>query len=341
MLYIDSMSHAENKSKSVGRKSLGVLFAFTISILIFYVIYLQLDLEQIRQRSHLAMLLPLSVNALLYLCTMILRAWRFSYLFKKVASHKLSILDAADLVFVNNLGNHLLPMRLGEVAFLAMAKRQFKLSIDKLFMILFFARLGDLALLIFLFGGALIVLNLLPGINYLCFVAGIFGLIFLFQLPLAVRIADPVLKVLASCLPTKIAEKALSFWHKIKKVSEEIHSSKLHAINLLFSFFVWLSNITFFYLEIRALNIDTSYFSAFIGGAGAAILPSLPINALGTLGPLEAGWIGGFVMASMSESDAAFSALVVHTVMLVASSIFFSWTLLRLGRQAIVFDVKA
>jgi uncharacterized membrane protein YbhN (UPF0104 family) len=68
-----------------------------------------------------------------------------------------------------------------------------------------------------------------------------------------------------------------------------------------------------------------------VGATGAIIGNMLPLNALGSIGTLEAGWTLGFSAVGLDSKFAFATGLVFHGIYLVFGGILaaFSWILLQ------------
>ena len=82
---------------------------------------------------------------------------------------------------------------------------------------------------------------------------------------------------------------------------------------------------------LAALGLGLPYARVALGSTGAALLPMLPINALGTVGPLEAGWTFGFVAMGLEQADASASGFLMHTVVIIVYLLAAGWAALRIG----------
>jgi uncharacterized membrane protein YbhN (UPF0104 family) len=64
-----------------------------------------------------------------------------------------------------------------------------------------------------------------------------------------------------------------------------------------------------------------SYPEVVIGSTGAAITSALPIDAIGNLGTLPAGWTVGFSALGMTVDEGIASVFAIHIFILIFSSI--------------------
>ena len=69
-----------------------------------------------------------------------------------------------------------------------------------------------------------------------------------------------------------------------------------------------------------------------MGSVGAILTGILPVNALGSIGTLEAGWAVGFVAMGMSRADAVATGFAVHLVLIVAAGALAALSLIVVGR---------
>lgn len=94
----------------------------------------------------------------------------------------------------------------------------------------------------------------------------------------------------------------------------------------------------FFYLAMRSMGIDIGFFKNTLASSGEMITGLLPINMVGSVGTLEAGWAVGYVLCGIDRVDAIASGFVVHGLIvlsvLVISLASLAWLLANRWREA-------
>jgi uncharacterized protein (TIRG00374 family) len=80
------------------------------------------------------------------------------------------------------------------------------------------------------------------------------------------------------------------------------------------SIVVWIVLYFFAYATIRAFNVDISFLANVVGNTGQVLANVLPVNSFGSLGTLEAGWAGGFLLVGMTTQNAFVTAFGYHAI---------------------------
>lgn len=76
---------------------------------------------------------------------------------------------------------------------------------------------------------------------------------------------------------------------------------------------IWVGIFGFYWAILQAAGINyLSIPEVIIGASGAIIVNFLPINSFASIGTLQAGWVAGFMIIGMSESEALTSGIVMH-----------------------------
>lgn len=71
-----------------------------------------------------------------------------------------------------------------------------------------------------------------------------------------------------------------------------------------------------YYSALWALGVEVSALVAVVGSAGAIVTNLLPINGIGSLGTLEAGWVAGFVALGEDQAAVTASGIAMHAVII-------------------------
>lgn len=265
----------------------------------------------------------LTTGAFFFALTLALRGARFAHLFRQAQlAQPLSVGDGFALGALNNLGNHLLPLRLGEALFVFLAKVAYARPVEQGVCVLVVARLGDLTgLLLVLTVASLSLRERIPWS-----VSGVCALAFFTLFALSMRL-DRSLRIVGSAIHWALGRfgegifvrRAQRFLVKLAQAGAIMHSGRLVLVNLAFSLAIWASLLLCFSWLLTAFGLSQPWPVVALGSSGALLLPMLPLNAVGTLGTLEAGWTAGFVALGMRSSDAAASSLLVHGVVVLVS----------------------
>ena len=104
---------------------------------------------------------------------------------------------------------------------------------------------------------------------------------------------------------------------------------------VLSSIAVWSVLYCFAYATIRAFNVQIGFLANVVGNTGQVLANVLPVNSFGSLGTLEAGWAGGFLLVGMSKQDAVTTAFGYHIITFAAAALIAAlcWAIFRSGKR--------
>jgi hypothetical protein len=134
--------------------------------------------------------------------------------------------------------------------------------------------------------------------------------------------------------PSGIKIKDIKFITLLKKTRKEaikFRSCRNITLMIILTFCVWLSLIVFYQKMIGSLGIELDYKTVILGSFGASLASFLPINLMGNIGTLEAGWTLGFIAIGISPSDAAASGIMMHLVAILVVGTAASISIFRPG----------
>jgi uncharacterized membrane protein YbhN (UPF0104 family) len=148
-------------------------------------------------------------------------------------------------------------------------------------------------------------------------------LVVLFQMKRAISFANAVFNALMRAIG--FAEKPVvnKMNDKIRILIDEFSSDRTlrQMPALIFtSVLVWIALYLTFYLTILAFRVDIEFAQSVVGSTGGVLAAVLPINSFGSLGTLEAGWAGGFIMSGMDKNSAIITGFGYHIVVFISSA---------------------
>jgi uncharacterized membrane protein YbhN (UPF0104 family) len=133
---------------------------------------------------------------------------------------------------------------------------------------------------------------------------------------------------------TRIGQRLTTSLDRAHEGLDTVRSPAMIATNIGLSLCIWLCVIGCFQQSLVAFGLSMEFVRVAVGSIGAALSALLPVNALGNVGTLEAGWALGFVALGMNRSDAIASGLAVHAIVIVTSGILAAWSAVRVGALA-------
>ncbi len=107
----------------------------------------------------------------------------------------------------------------------------------------------------------------------------------------------------------------------------------------LISIAIWVMTYIFFYCVVDWLGIDIGFFESVLASTGAVLTNLLPVNGLGSIGTLEAGWSLGYVFFGVDSGNAVASGFIMHAIVILVGMAAAPFCYLYL-RQRSGFELK-
>ena len=297
---------------------------FVIGLFVLYFLLKQINFHDLIQLIFQVKIEYFLLGGLLYLCKSLMRALRFKRINQRFSPRFLEMLR---LTLATSLASQIMPMKLGELSYVYLIKKEEKSSISYGLSSLIVIRLIDLLAISLLF----IVITLIthPSAklsiyfqSILWFIAFllaiIFGLLILsafdranLQFLLRFRLVErlPLLKKLALGLD--------NFLTNLKQytILEYLEWTGLASIE-------WLINYFIFYVLMVGLGLTPTFFDTVVSVTFASLASVLPINSIGNFGTQEAGWATGMVLLGYSKEIAIASGFATHLLTMAYMLLF-------------------
>ena len=225
------------------------------------------------------------------------------------------------IVVIHSFWNNVLPARSGELSFFMLAKKHLNMEIGHSAGILITIRLYDFLMTSILFLSAIslsgfAVRNSLLIIAMIILIFVVTILIFRY-LPVLIRcLASSILKI---HFPTLLKERILHHLRHFLFGTTQMESMRTHLHLIASTLFCNISAILIFQMVMISLNIDISIPAIIVGSSFALFSVMLPINAPGNVGPLDAGWVLGFLFVGLDKNSAMLSAVIMHSMLLLSA----------------------
>lgn len=294
---------------------LSVLSTSAVGILLFFFID-QASLADLLNRLGATGVIT---AILLYILTLLCRAWRFGIAFNQSGIG--SSFRFLQVVFQHQFYNHVIPARLGELSLPLLLKQQFQFPLIQSASALVIIRIYDLITLLL---ACLIAMCIVAGhpeapdwvgkISNTAIATILLLLAFMISLVFALarnRRLPFGIKALAKRWPKAIT--AIKFielaWSNIQGPKKQLKLFSISVANFA------LLNVFFFCFMIMA-QVEVSYLETLVGSSLANLTQLLPINTLGSLGSLEAGWVAGFTLIGVSAKTALTTGLTMHVLVI-------------------------
>lgn len=253
------------------------------------------------------------------------RALRFKVLLK---DENIPFSRLYSTVTVHNLFNAVLPARTGELSYIYLLKKKFKVAAASGVATLVVARVMDLlSLMLYLaiglafYGARMELLDSQTTIYLTCAGVIVIALVILFNLASITGVCLNVFRALARSINMEERGPVPFILRKGTEVRQAFQS--IESRGLLLSAFsitamVWLCTYATCYCILLSFDeVDVARISFGISIVGTTALHAtniLPINSFGNLGTWEAGWAAGYILIGMDEQLAVKTGMGEHVI---------------------------
>ncbi|MEM6531982.1 MAG: lysylphosphatidylglycerol synthase domain-containing protein [Myxococcota bacterium] len=286
--------------------------------LVAYVIQ-SLELGSLEFDLSRELILSLAATAPFYAVVLGLRGGRIAWVFRGLKEGAVGLGDGAQIAAIHSLSNHLMPFRLGESVFVIVSRFVFRIPLAKAAGVLFVLRLYDVVALLFL--GA---------IGWTWLRGELYPLALAVALLVVAARLDWVLS-LAGALLERISERTRRLAPKLRDGARAIRSPRFVAVAFCSSLAIWSAQAVFFASIWWAVGEPIAPDLVLVPTAITNLAGFIPASALGTFGPLEAGWTAGFVFVGMDRQTAALNGILMHLVVVLTCMLLSAVFVLRTG----------
>lgn len=252
-----------------------------------------------------------------YLLLYIARVYRFRSL-PALANTRFDLL--LSIVSLHNFWNNVLPVRAGELSFVYLLRKHLNVNIGSSAGMLLVIRLFDFVasllfflLSLYLTGTAARETTAAP--VFVVVALAIFAII-LWKLSL---IAEYSTAILDRVLPDfKIKASLLTTLGNLRRTTREIGTLSAYTRLLLTTILCNGCAYAIFYAVLRSMHVSLSVWQVILGATFAMFAVMLPINAPGNVGPLDAGWVTGFLLVGLDKEVCLATAMLMHLLLLLS-----------------------
>ncbi len=294
------------------------LVSSLLGITLLVVLLRQIDFENLVDSLLAAQPAFLILGGTAYLFKSIVRSLRFMYINELPGQNFLKMLR---LTLASNLASQLLPLKLGELAYVYLVKKDFQARFSQGVSTLLIVRIFDLLTISLLFVLSALVFRLPAGLSvYFYYILGF----------VAVMLAFLGGLITASKLSPRLVifpqQKAFSRRFKIlNKIQQGVQAVLLemgkfrgrqYAVMLGYSAVEWTLNYAMFHVLLQGIRMVPHFFDTVSAVTFAALASVLPINSLGNFGTQEAGWATGLILLGYPQETALTSGFATHLLSL-------------------------
>jgi len=311
------------------------LLHIIISLLIIIILWKQFGNFTIINIDEINIPKLLGFGFIFYLLLNLFRAIKYYIL----SSNYITFKNLLPLVFLYNFYVNLLPMRTGELSFFILAKKYKVSSLDNSISLLYFAKLIDIIVLIFLFqlsyfffqsdrlvfeNGSLIISLIIHFILFFCLIQPrhLFSLLDKLIATIKINKLQNNLNMIRSKLKYALIN--------LKGLCTVKRFTKAFALSTL----IYLSMVLFFSSILTVLNVKISIGSLIYLSILAIVIGSVPIGIAG-VGTIEAGLTSTLILVGIEPSIAFSLSLIVHGVQVLCFVLlgFLGWAYFSITKK--------
>jgi Lysylphosphatidylglycerol synthase TM region len=298
----------------------GLLIALSIALLVGLLSQIHFaDLLRLAEKLHPAQLLLLFG---LYAGANVFRAMRLGCVL-----NQRNYLSLTAVCSIHLFLNHILPFRTGELSLPLLLKTFNKRSLATGTISLVVVRLYDMISIVFLMIISLAVVRSelqshhATAIGYALIAVTTGVLAVFFSLPLILQTAGQVLPTCGKPFGStgvRFSIKLVEAVYEMKSQLQALRSIQRYFVLPLTSLLTQACIYSFFYFSMRFMGIDIGFFKNLLASSGELITGLLPVNMVGSLGTLEAGWAVGYVICGIDKVDAIATGFIVHGLIILS-----------------------
>lgn len=262
--------------------------------------------------------LYLLLGGVIYLCKALVRSMRLVSVNQRSRPR---LMDMLRLTLAYSLAGQILPLKLGELSYIYLLKKDQRSSIPQGVSSLVVVRIFDLLAIALLFVLISLLVRLPQNLSVyfysvLAFV-GVLLVIIVLMLALA-RFASPILNFIFGL---RLVQK-LPFAPKIRGAAQSIFDELIqyrpgqYALWGGLALVEWLVNYASFHVLLLGIGMTPTFFDTVVCVTFAALASVLPINSFGNFGTQEAGWATGLVLLGYPQEIAITSGFATHLLTL-------------------------
>ena len=300
------------------RLSLWNILFFLFGLAVLFFLLKQIDFRNLVDLIFKIKPEYLLLGGILYLCKGLLRAFRFK---RANQDYPLPFLKMLRLTFASSLASQVLPLKLGELTYVYLLKRDNRASISHGLSSLMIMRLIDLLAVSLLFIIFTITVQVPAGLTvYFNSILGFMALLLLIILfVIFISARDQV--IIQFLTHFTLVEKIMLLKKGVNWLAHFLMDLKQYRWKQYLEWTAlacaeWLVNFTVFYALLIGLGLTPTWFETIVSVTFSVLASVLPINSFGNFGTQEAGWSTGLVLLGYTRESAIASGFATHLITL-------------------------
>ncbi|MBE0699246.1 MAG: flippase-like domain-containing protein [Anaerolineaceae bacterium] len=296
---------------------LNILF-FGIGLLLLIFLLSQVDFQNLARFIANIQPIYLLLGGLIYLIKSAIRALRF---WRINAEAHPSFLKMLRLTLASSLASQLMPLKLGELTYIYLVKKDIGSPISQGISSLIIIRIFDLLAISILFILAALGFGMPTGLSvYFSYVLGFitFLVIILASLVGAGKFFSPIVNTLVQKTflgKIPLIGKAQDGLERILAGLGKFNRKETVEL-VIYPLLEWSVNFAMYHVLLEGMGLSPRPLDTIIGVTFAALASVLPVNSFGNFGTQEAGWATGLILSGFTQQTALASGFATHLLSL-------------------------
>jgi uncharacterized protein (TIRG00374 family) len=304
-----------------------ILISFLITIVIVFVLFTQISLEDLFTLLKNIDPLWAALGFAAYFLATLFRALRYKWL---IYSRNVSLNELFRISVFYNLSLMILPSKLGELSYPYFLNKMSGVTMTEGLASLIASRVYDffIILIVFLFASigfqTFFKTNLFFVLSLSLFLIGLILIVF-FQMNRILWLVSRIIENLSKWIRKERTKPVQWAQRKLHETAEDFHAIKAKKTYLpvaLTSLISWIMVFLTFYAFVRGFRISVPFWEVVFGSTAAIITNAIPIGGFGNWGTLEVGWAVGFLMIGLPKEKAIASGFGVHILVFLVCAFF-------------------
>lgn len=318
---------------------LNVIY-FVLGLFLLIVLLRQIDFQNLLRLLAGIQPVYLVLGGAIYLLKSAVRAMRFWQINARVRP---SFLKMLRLTLASSLASQLMPLKIGEFAYIYLVKSEFDFPLSQGLSSLMVVRIYDMLAISVLFLAACLGFGLPDSFSgYFYPILGFVGLLLVLLVSI-VYAGRPILYFLRAVIQRTFL-RTIHIVDRLLQGGERVFGelsrfrAKDTAWLTAYPLAEWGINFAMYHVFLIGLGFDPHFLDTVTGVAFAALMSVLPVNSFGNFGTQEAGWATGLILAGYPREAALTSGFATHLLslgfmVLMGGSAWISYLVGRTFRQ--------
>jgi len=261
--------------------------------------------------------------------------WSATYFFRTVrfqvliCSKRIEIKNLFPIISVHNFFINILPIRMGEISYIYILKKNQNVKISEGMATLLIARVCDSLIMSIFFFISLMIMRerliiSLSNVIYIVIAFVLIVVIFLLYMPSLGTKSIKIFEFLFQKLKIENYEIFKLFIMKGQEIINNIHQIQSYGtfpFTILLTVAIWVTIYLTSYLWLIGIKLYLDIWTVIFITTFPGIIATLPIQGLAGIGTVEVGWVAALMMLGITKEQAIILGFCFHFLALVYTSI--------------------